>query len=138
MVKARLSGHFLGIVSLVFSKFWHGARNLYEILFDRAGFSGKIFLSRKLENGPRMGQNRLFEFIEKFGHEFLLNLFCKENLYHLLHSWINLTFGNILFLKYKPKCSQPIKLKDFLINHISRTNQWNSLNFWMLIQTQIN
>ena len=29
-----------------------------------------------------------------------------------------------LFLTYGPKYSQPIKLQDFLINHISRTNQW--------------
>ena len=29
-----LSAHFLGIVSLVFSKFWHGARNPYEVVRD--------------------------------------------------------------------------------------------------------
>ena len=37
--------------------------------------------------------------------------------------------GKFLFLRYGPKCSQPIRLQDFLINHISRTNQWNSLIF---------
>ena len=31
--------------------------------------------------------------------------------------------GKISFLRYGPKCSQPIRLQDFLINHISRTNQ---------------
>ena len=35
----------------------------------------------------------------------------------------------ILFLRYGPKCFQPIRLQDFLINYISRTNQWNSLIF---------
>ena len=30
-----------------------------------------------------------------------------------------------LFLGYGPKCSQPIRLQNFLINHISKTNQWN-------------
>ena len=30
--------------------------------------------------------------------------------------------GKFLFLKYGPKCSQPIRLQDFLINHISRTD----------------
>ena len=29
-----LSAHFLGIVSLVFSKFWHSARNPYEVVRD--------------------------------------------------------------------------------------------------------
>ena len=28
----RLFGRFLGIVSLVFSEFWHGARNSYEVV----------------------------------------------------------------------------------------------------------
>ena len=41
--------------------------------------------------------------------------------------------GKFWFLRYGPKCSQPIRLQDFLINHISRTNQWNSLIFCMLI-----
>ena len=45
----RLSGHFLGIVSLVFSKFWHGARNLYD-LRDRPGFSRKIRFAPKIGN----------------------------------------------------------------------------------------
>ena len=34
-----------------------------------------------------------------------------------------------LFLRYGAKCSQPVRLQDFLISHISRTNQWNSLIF---------
>ena len=43
-----------------------------------------------------------------------------------------------LFLRYRPKCSQPIRLQDFLTKHISRKNQWYSLNFCMLIQIYIN
>ena len=31
----------------------------------------------------------------------------------------------IWFLRYGPKFSQPIKLQDFLNNHMSRTNQWH-------------
>ena len=42
--------------------------------------------------------------------------------------------GKLLFLRYRPKCSQPIRLQDFLINCIPRSNQWNSLTFCMLIQ----
>ena len=34
-----LSRRFLGIVSLVFSEFLYGARNPYEVMRDRAGFS---------------------------------------------------------------------------------------------------
>ena len=36
--------------------------------------------------------------------------------------------GKFWFLRYGPKCSQPIRLQDFLISHISRTNQWNTLH----------
>ena len=38
----RLSGRFLWIVSLPFSKFWHGARNPYEVVRDRA--KNRVFL----------------------------------------------------------------------------------------------
>ena len=44
----------------------------------------------------------------------------------------------LLFLRYVLKSSQPIRFQDFLINHISRTNHWNSLFFCMLIQIDIN
>ena len=47
-------------------------------------------------------------------------------------------FGKFCFLRYGPKCSQPIRLQDFLINHISRTNHWSSLIFCVLIQIHIN
>ena len=48
---------------------WHGARNSYEVVCDRAGFSGKIFFCSKIgkraKNGPKTG---FFQFIGKFGH----------------------------------------------------------------------
>ena len=50
-------GNFLGIAALVFSKFWHDARNPYEVVHDRAEFSRKkIFLSEigiMGKNGPK-------------------------------------------------------------------------------------
>ena len=59
---------FLGIVSLVFPKFWHGARNQYGVKRERVGFSGKKIFLKKLgkwtKNEPKRG---FFEFIEKFG-----------------------------------------------------------------------
>ena len=46
--------------------------------------------------------------------------------------------GNFWFLRYGLKCSLSIRLQDFLIDHISRSNQWNSPIFCMLIQIHIN
>ena len=37
--------------------------------------------------------------------------------------------GKFLFLRYGPKCYQPIRLQDIIINHISRKNQWSTLIF---------
>ena len=54
----HLSGHSLGIVSFVFSKFWHDARNPYEIERGRAGFSRKTFLPLKI--GQNCAKNRIF------------------------------------------------------------------------------
>ena len=36
-----LSRFFLGIGSLVFSKFWLGIKNPFEVMLDKAGFSEK-------------------------------------------------------------------------------------------------
>ena len=40
-----LSRRFFGIVSLVFSKSWHGVRSLHEVVRDRLRFFGKIFFA---------------------------------------------------------------------------------------------
>ena len=53
-------------------------------------------------------------------------MFYNENLF-LLFSCTN---PNFLFLRYGPKCSQPIRLQVFILSPISRTNQWNSLIFF--------
>ena len=78
----HLSGRFLGIVLLIFSKFWHGARIPCEVVRDRVGFFGKKCFVPKI---GIMGQKQVFfQFIGKFGHQFLLNLIYNENLYYLL------------------------------------------------------
>lgn len=41
--------------------------------------------------------------------------------------------GKSWFLRY-----EPVRLKDFQINYISRTNWWNSLIFYMMIQIHEN
>ena len=52
-----LSGCFLGIGSLVFSKIWHGARNPNELVEDRTRFFLKSFFCIKhWENGSKLGQ----------------------------------------------------------------------------------
>ena len=114
------SFRLFGIVSLVFSKFCHGARNPYEVARDIAGFfQKKIFYPQNREKWT----TDFFEFIEKFGHEFLLN-------FSIMKSYISCCvpaqipyLGKFLFLRYGPKCCQPIRLQYLLINHISRTNQ---------------
>ena len=47
---------FLGIVSLIFSRFWHGARIPREVFRDR----GKFFCPENWENGREMGQKQGF------------------------------------------------------------------------------
>ena len=60
-----LSGHFLWIVSLTCSKFWHGARNPYEVVCDSWIFQENFFCPKNGENGPKTG---FFEFIGKLSH----------------------------------------------------------------------
>ena len=73
-----------------FSIFWHFLTNSYKVMRD-----SRIFWEKKMGggNGPKKG---FFEFIEKCGHRFFLNLFCNESLYYLLCSYINLIFGKNL------------------------------------------
>ena len=39
--------------------------------------------------------------------------------------------GKIWFLRYRPKCSQPIRSQQFYISHISKMNLLNSLIFYI-------
>ena len=60
----------------------------HEVVCDRAGFSGKVFffapkLGKRAQNGSKTG---FFQFIGKFGHQFLLNLIYNGNLFYLLCS----------------------------------------------------
>ena len=51
------------------------------------------------------------EFIEKIRYEFLPSLY-----------YCSCTNPVVQFLRYGPKCSQRIILKEFFINHVSGTN----------------
>ena len=50
---------FLGMVSLVFSKFWHGARNPSEVVRGNAGIFKKK-KKKKWENRPKMDRRQGF------------------------------------------------------------------------------
>ena len=54
-----LCWHFLGIISLS-SKFWHGARSLYNIRHGRGRFSGNFFCPRNWEKDQKIGQKQGF------------------------------------------------------------------------------
>ena len=131
-----LSGCFFGFVSLIFSKVWHGARILCEVLYDRAEFSAKFSFAPKLgkwtKNGPKTGV--FFNLLEN-----LVIIFCWISSVMKIHIICCVPaktpyLGKFLFLRYGPKCFQPIRFQDSLINLISRTNQWNNLIFHMLSQ----
>ena len=53
---------------------------LKSAVYGRAGFSVKNFFAPKLGKYIKNGPKTFFEFIEKFGHYFLLNLFYNEYL----------------------------------------------------------
>ena len=102
-----------------------------------AGFSRKIF-PLKLENRPKIGQ--------------------KQGFLNLLKNFVIDFFWICSIMKIYIICSVPAQIpylgknfsrdvgqnvvsqsdcRIFLINHISRTNRWNSLIFYMLIQIHI-
>ena len=113
------SGCFLGILSLIFSKFWHGARNLYEV-----SVTVPYFLAPKIGKvDQKWAKNGFFNLLKNLVLNFhriwsimkIYIIYCvPAQIQHL---------GKFLFLRYGPKCSQLIRLQGFLINHISRINQ---------------
>ena len=123
-----LSRCFLGIVLLIFLNFGMVLESHVKLCVT-AGFSRKIFFA------PKMGQNQgFFNLLENLVINFYW-IWSIMKIYILCCVPAQIPFlGKFLFLRYGPKCSQPIRLQDYLINHISRTNQWNSLISFMLIQ----
>ena len=84
-----------------------------KLLVTGLDFPGGNVLPPKLGNCTKNGQKtRFFEFIEKFGRRFVLNLFYNKNWYYLLCSRINPIFGKIFIPK--------IWAKMFSTNQIAR------------------
>ena len=125
-----LSRCFLGIVLLIFSKFWHGARIPCQVMCDGAGFFRKIFFAPKIgKMGPKWVNQGFFNLLESLVINFYW-IWSIMKIYIICCFPAQIPFlGKFLFLRYGPKCSQPIRLQDYLINHISRTNQWNAWFF---------
>ena len=107
------SGCFLWILSLVLSKFWHGARNVYEVVLDRAGFSRKSFFATKIRKmDQKWAKNRVFLIYWKIWFCWICSV-MKTYIICCVPEQIPY-FGKFLFLRYRPKCSQSIRLSDFL------------------------
>ena len=116
-----LSGCFLGIVSLVFYKFWYGAWDPYKVVWDIPRHP------QHFENGPKMGQKQgFFNLLRNLVIKFYWTI-CIMKIYIICCVPAQIPhLGKFLCLRYGPKCSQPISVQDFLLNHTSRTNQSNS------------
>ena len=95
---------------ICFSELWHGARNCYEVLHGSPIFLKNIFCPKNLGNGPtkwflNLKKNLAIKF----------HWICSIMIFFVIccvHAQI-LYLGKILFLRYRPKCSQPIRLQDF-------------------------
>ena len=60
-----LSRRFLRIVLLFFSEFWRVARNPYEVVRDRNGFSGKKFFAQKFgKMDQKWAKNRVLNLLK--------------------------------------------------------------------------
>ena len=72
LLSFHLFGCLLGIESLVFSKFWYDAKNPYEVVCDRAGFSRKNFFAPKIgKMNQKWVKNRgFFNILKIFGINF--------------------------------------------------------------------
>ena len=77
-------------------------------------FLGKFFLPPKLGR-PKMGQKQgFFNFLENL----VINFYWILSIMKIYI--ICCVPAKFLLRRYGPKCSQPIRLQDSLINHISR------------------
>ena len=92
---------FLGTGSLVFSKFWHGARNSNDVARDRT--RKKIFFCPNTEK------------MKKWVFLIYFYWICSVmKIYFICYVFVNnLCLVKILFLRYGPKFSLPVRLQYF-------------------------
>ena len=133
----RLSWHFLGLVSLIFFKFWHGARNLYEVVHDKAKFPRKSIL---FCTNSMFGKFFIPEILAKmfsadqiagyFNHPYLQNRSMKQpDFVHALTNSHKLKLDQNIFVWAVSKMVWPVCLQDSKIDCISKMNRWNELFF---------
>ena len=109
---------------------------LCEIYLD---FPEIVFWSQNWENGLKIGPkqgflNLLRKLVIDLGWICSIMKICIICCVPIQIPYL----GKKFFLRYGPKCYQPIRLREFLVNHISWAIYWNSLIFCMLIQVHIN
>ena len=93
-----------------FPEFWYETRNPYQVVCDRAWFSGKKYFCLKVwENGPKIGQKQGFLNLLK---DLVINLHwtCSVMKTYIICCVTGQIpyLGKFLFLRYGPKYSQPI------------------------------
>ena len=87
----------------------------------------KCVTARKRLSTPKLANSNL---LKNLVFNFYV-LFYNENWYYFLCSCTQIRYlEKILYLRYGPKSSQPIRLQDFQNNYTSRTNRWSSLIFF--------
>ena len=107
----HLSGRFLGIVLLIFSKFWHETRHevAWSCVWQNRTFQKKKFCPKNWENGPKMVQKQSFLKILKNLVTDFHWMWMKNYIIGCVPAQIPY-LGRFWFLRYGPKCSQPIRL----------------------------
>ena len=121
---------FLGIGSLNFTEFWHGARYLYEVTHDCQSFWQKVFLHQKV---GKWFKNRSFLNIKKnliFSKSYVGKNLVPEKQVKMLSANQIAGFLNQLFLQCKLMDQlhflhvntkwQKLKVKIFLVGHGQR------------------
>ena len=72
------------------------------------------------KNGPK---TVVLNLLKNLVFNFLLNCYLMK-IYVICCVSAQIPYlGKLLSFRYGPECSKPIRLQDFLINHISRINQ---------------
>ena len=95
---------------------------IWNCLWQSQIFWKNCFCPKIWENGSKMGQKQVFWIYWKIWSLIFTEFVLWWKLYLLVPVQI-LYLGKFLFLRYGSKSSQPIRMPDFLMNHISKPNQ---------------
>ena len=93
-VRPSCPGVFLNFI-IIFSEFWHAPRNPYEVVRDRAGFSGKNLFAPKFgKMDQTWAKNKVLNLLKGLVINFYWICSIMKT-YHLLCSCTGLIFGKI-------------------------------------------